>query len=105
MISFHKVKYLPRILAEFSQNCPSSAIAAKNQHKEVKPVLSKNHSAMTLNCCDLIAAGMSSPMFILTNFIKQSLLLLLSNMLTNLIIALETDNLVGETYYKQIIAT
>lgn len=99
MFSFHKVKYLPRILAEFSQNCPSSAIAAKNQHKEVKLVLSENHSATTFNCCDPIAAGMSSPMFILTNFIKQFLLLLLSNMLTNLITALETDNPVGETHY------
>lgn len=88
MISFHKVKYLPRILAEFSQNCPLSAIAAKKQYKEVKQVLSENHSAMTLNCWDLIAAGMSLPMFILTNFIKRFLLLPFSNMLTNLITAL-----------------
>lgn len=88
MISFHKVKYLPRILAEFSQNCPLSAIAANSQHKEMKLVLSENHSAMTLNCCDLIAAGMSSPMFILTNFVTQLLLLLLGNVLTNLITAL-----------------
>ena len=88
MISFHKVKYLPRILAEFSQNCPLSAIAAKKQYKEVKLILSENHSATTLNCYDMIVARMSLPVFILTNFVKLFLLLLLSNMLTNLTIAL-----------------
>ena len=70
MISFHKVKYLPRILAEFSQNCPLSATAAKKQYKEVKLILSENHSATTLDCYDIIAARMSLPVFILTNFVK-----------------------------------
>ena len=88
MISFHKVKYLPRILAEFSQNCPLSAIAAKKQYKEVKLILSENHSATTLNCYDIIAARISLPVFILTSFVKQFLLPLLSKMLSNLITAL-----------------